>query len=271
MGFTGSFVVARSRRPLLTLPLFSDESTLRTEHESRECFRMLPARPWGWQTIRVDDLLADGPAWLRALVEATEWPAMIASVFDSDVCEVSGLAPGGATWSAVLGGEAPNPPEVVRRIVEWSSAAGFDADACRVADALVMPKWPFLESVFFELLAAAGLPEEVPDYMEDAGDESLIHPKHKADESRQEGSKLEYDVLAMSRDSSILLRCQSEHDCHILVRLRLDGSYDLEYQERTPSQRFRTRTLSQEKVVAALTGWAAGEVAWRDRFQWLQD
>lgn len=270
MGFSGSFVVARSRQPLLTLPFFSGESALRTEEKRTDCFRMLPARGRGWQAVRVNDLLADGPAWLRALVEATGSPALIASVFDSDVCEVSGLTPRGAIWTAVLDGEVPTPAGVALAIAAWSAAAGLKPDRVRLTRILTKKKDPFVEVLFYELLTAAGLPEEAPFVEEDADEENQIHPHHRPDGAWQGESTIEHAILGMSRDSDIVLRCQAAFDCHIHVRFRLDGSYELEYRDRIPEEHFRTRTLSQEKVVAALTGWAAGEIAWRDRFQWLQ-
>jgi hypothetical protein len=75
-------------------------------------------------------------------------------------------------------------------------------------------------------------------------------------------------VLNLSRDGHLVLQCAAEADCYAQVWLRPDGTYQLEYRDRSPAEHYQTRTLSADKVIAALAGWAAGEIAWRDAFQW---
>lgn len=52
------------------------------------------------------------------------------------------------------------------------------------------------------------------------------------------------------------------------VWLRPDGSFQLEYREGSASEHYRTRTVSREKVSAALIGWLVNEPSWREKFDW---
>ncbi|WP_198545741.1 hypothetical protein [Actinacidiphila yeochonensis] len=55
---------------------------------------------------------------------------------------------------------------------------------------------------------------------------------------------------------------------YIQVLLRDNNSYQLEYRDGSPQLHFWTRTISQEKVLAALLGWAGGKPDWREGFMW---
>ncbi|MGW2183643.1 hypothetical protein ACWCXX_37620 [Streptomyces sp. NPDC001732] len=55
---------------------------------------------------------------------------------------------------------------------------------------------------------------------------------------------------------------------YIQVLLRENNSYQLEYRDGVAEQHFQTMTVSQEKVLAALLGWAAAKPNWPDGFMW---
>ncbi|MFF9340665.1 hypothetical protein ACF1CG_13090 [Streptomyces sp. NPDC014773] len=55
---------------------------------------------------------------------------------------------------------------------------------------------------------------------------------------------------------------------YIQVLLRENNTYQLEYRDGVPEQHFQTLTVSQEKVLAALLGWAAAKPSWKDGFGW---
>ncbi|MFJ6251666.1 MULTISPECIES: hypothetical protein [unclassified Streptomyces] len=55
---------------------------------------------------------------------------------------------------------------------------------------------------------------------------------------------------------------------YIQVLLRENNAYQLEYRDGVAEQHFQTMTVSQEKVLAALLGWAAAKPNWQDGFMW---
>ncbi|MEV8530196.1 hypothetical protein AB0451_40060 [Streptomyces sp. NPDC052000] len=57
-------------------------------------------------------------------------------------------------------------------------------------------------------------------------------------------------------------------DWYVQVWLRDDNTYQLEFRDGTAAEHYQTRTISQEKVIAALNGWAKGRPAWKDAFMW---
>ncbi|MEU9865445.1 hypothetical protein AB0D99_31715 [Streptomyces sp. NPDC047971] len=57
-------------------------------------------------------------------------------------------------------------------------------------------------------------------------------------------------------------------DWYIQVLLRENNTYQLEYRDGLAEQHFQTMTVSQEKVLTALLGWAAAKPGWRDAFMW---
>ncbi|MFD8483914.1 hypothetical protein [Kitasatospora sp. NPDC059673] len=55
---------------------------------------------------------------------------------------------------------------------------------------------------------------------------------------------------------------------YIQVLLRENNSYQFEYRDGVPGQHFWTTTVSQEKVLGALLGWAGLKPGRRDGFVW---
>ncbi|MFF3619222.1 hypothetical protein [Streptomyces sp. NPDC002467] len=51
------------------------------------------------------------------------------------------------------------------------------------------------------------------------------------------------------------------------VWLRDDNTYQLEFRDGTAAEHYQTRTIFQERVIAALNGWAEGRPEWKDAFQ----
>ncbi|MFC1408861.1 hypothetical protein ACEZCY_06130 [Streptacidiphilus sp. N1-12] len=270
MGFFGDFVLARSERPLLELPLFGSAAGCDDGHT--DCLSMCWPRPGGWQTLQVSHGLPDNDQdrWLRELVSATGSPVMIASVMDSDRCEVRGLAPSGATWSVPLdlATAADHGTGQSERIAVWADEAGLTADREALLTALTTRSAPFVEDLFFQLVDACGLPASVAEQERSEDLEGPAHHGHRPDARCPRADALEPAVLNIRRDGSLVLECANEPDCYIQVWLRPDGTYQLEYRDRSPAEHYLTRTLSAEKVVAALKGWTAGEIGWRDNFQW---
>jgi hypothetical protein len=292
VGFTGDFVVVRSDRPLLELPQFAGDDAGCREGD-KDCFHLCGSRPGGWQTLQVLHGLSEDSDWLDDLVQETGSPVIIASVFDSDLCDVRGLAAdGSAAWSAALdpqamvdyeipAGEALELstreenlgwylaaiPSAVAAVAAWSTASGVTPDREELAIVLGKRADPFVEDLFFELLDAAGLPASIAETDQDDPD-CPAHPMHRAGDYWRNPPRLERAVLNMRRDSHLVLECVTAPNCYAQVWLRPDGSYQLEYRDRSPSEHYQTRTLSQEKVASALSAWVAGEITWRDDFQW---
>ena len=59
-----------------------------------------------------------------------------------------------------------------------------------------------------------------------------------------------------------------EGDWYIQVLFRDNNTYQLEYRDGVAAEHYQTQTASQEKVLAALIGWAAGKPDWREGFMW---
>ncbi|MCD7440576.1 hypothetical protein K4B79_20415 [Streptomyces lincolnensis] len=59
-----------------------------------------------------------------------------------------------------------------------------------------------------------------------------------------------------------------EGDWYIQVLLRDNNTYQLEYRDGVAAEHYQTQTVSQEKVLQALLGWAAGRADWREGFMW---
>ncbi|MGX1274936.1 hypothetical protein [Streptomyces phaeoluteigriseus] len=55
---------------------------------------------------------------------------------------------------------------------------------------------------------------------------------------------------------------------YIQVRLRENNTYQLEYRDGVAELHYQTQTISQEKVLGALLGWAGAKPGWRDGFMW---
>ncbi|MCT9080390.1 hypothetical protein [Streptomyces fulvoviolaceus] len=57
-------------------------------------------------------------------------------------------------------------------------------------------------------------------------------------------------------------------DWYIQVLLRDNNTYQLEYRDGVAAEHYQTQTVSQEKVLRALLGWAADRPDWREHFMW---
>ncbi|MFD9127659.1 hypothetical protein [Kitasatospora sp. NPDC059571] len=167
MGFTGDVVLARSGRPLRELAWFAAGCA----EGGSTCVSACNPRPGGWQTLQIlHGMVDDSVASLRALVEATAAPVLVAHVMDSDVCWTRGLAPSGARWSTVLDPVmaadygVPGPfPDASEEITRWAAEAGFAADPAALGEVLVKRADPFAEDLVFELIDACGFPPRTSD------------------------------------------------------------------------------------------------------------
>ncbi|MEW1693783.1 hypothetical protein ACIQOF_38795 [Streptomyces sp. NPDC091265] len=68
----------------------------------------------------------------------------------------------------------------------------------------------------------------------------------------------------------ILERVEEDMDgnWYAQVLLRDDNTYQLEFRDGVAAEHHQTRTVSQEKVLAAMLDWAAGKTDWKDGFMW---
>ncbi|MFJ8593776.1 hypothetical protein [Streptomyces sp. NPDC093598] len=57
-------------------------------------------------------------------------------------------------------------------------------------------------------------------------------------------------------------------DWYIQVLLRENNTYQLEYRDGVATKHYQTQTVSQEKALRALLGWATGTSEWREDFMW---
>ncbi|MEU5057474.1 hypothetical protein [Streptomyces sp. NPDC021470] len=55
---------------------------------------------------------------------------------------------------------------------------------------------------------------------------------------------------------------------YMQVWLKHDYTYQLEFQDGSAAERYQTRTISQEKVIDALRGWAESRQGGKDTFMW---
>ncbi|MFD5574156.1 hypothetical protein [Streptomyces cadmiisoli] len=69
----------------------------------------------------------------------------------------------------------------------------------------------------------------------------------------------------------MVLRRQEEDregDWYIQVLFRDNNTYQLEYWDGLAAEHYQTQTVSQEKVLRVLLGWAADKPDWREGFIW---
>ncbi|MGW0629400.1 hypothetical protein [Streptomyces sp. NPDC002758] len=59
-----------------------------------------------------------------------------------------------------------------------------------------------------------------------------------------------------------------EGSWYVQVLLRDDNTYQLEFRDGVAAEHYQTRTISQEKVLTAMLGWAVGKTDWKDGFMW---
>lgn len=57
-------------------------------------------------------------------------------------------------------------------------------------------------------------------------------------------------------------------DWYVQVLMREDNTFQLEYRDGAPTEHYQTRTVSRDKVVAAVLGWVKGEPDWKVAFMW---
>lgn len=57
-------------------------------------------------------------------------------------------------------------------------------------------------------------------------------------------------------------------DWYAQVWLRDDNTYQLEFRDGTAAEHYQTRTVSQDKVITALHGWAKRRPDWKNAFMW---
>lgn len=60
----------------------------------------------------------------------------------------------------------------------------------------------------------------------------------------------------------------SEGEWYAQVWLRDDNTYQVEFRDGTAAEHYQTLTVSQEKVIDALIGWAENRQNWKDTFTW---
>ncbi|MFF8279967.1 hypothetical protein ACF05T_28340 [Streptomyces lateritius] len=76
----------------------------------------------------------------------------------------------------------------------------------------------------------------------------------------------------LQRGNAHLILERAEEDMegswYVQVLLRDDNTYQLEFRDGVAAEHYQTRTISQEKVLTAMLGWAAGKVDWKDGFMW---
>ncbi|HEY3904449.1 MAG TPA: hypothetical protein VGM14_11140, partial [Streptosporangiaceae bacterium] len=178
MGYWGDFVVARSGQPLGELAPFATKPGC--SDGDQDCLSVCQQRPGGWQTVQVCHFLPgeDYDWWLTELVAATGAPVMIATVADSAMSQIRGLAPSGAGWMSFLDPESADgegmldyladpdgewedepdgaavqrvldaAPQTAEQIAGWAAQAGFQADAEAVRGLLITGSDPFVEDIF---------------------------------------------------------------------------------------------------------------------------
>lgn len=59
-----------------------------------------------------------------------------------------------------------------------------------------------------------------------------------------------------------------EGSWYVQVLLRDDNTYQLEFRDGVAAEHYQTRTVSQEKVLTAMLGWAVGKADWKVAFMW---
>ncbi|WP_411087324.1 hypothetical protein [Streptomyces sp. 061-3] len=75
----------------------------------------------------------------------------------------------------------------------------------------------------------------------------------------------------LQRGNAHLVLERAEEDMegswYVQVLLRDDNTYQLEFRDGVAAEHYQTRTISQEKVLTAMLGWA-NKAGWKDGFMW---
>ncbi|MFE7592198.1 hypothetical protein ACFU6K_22595 [Kitasatospora sp. NPDC057512] len=77
-------------------------------------------------------------------------------------------------------------------------------------------------------------------------------------------------VADLQRGGALILERVDEGsgDWYVQVRMCEDNTFQLEYREGVPAEHYQTRTVSRDKVIAAVLGWMKGEPEWKAPFMW---
>ncbi|WP_405634184.1 hypothetical protein OHB53_08535 [Streptomyces sp. NBC_00056] len=59
-----------------------------------------------------------------------------------------------------------------------------------------------------------------------------------------------------------------EGSWYVQVLLCDDNTSQLEFRDGAAAEHYQTRTISQDKVLTAILGWAASKADWKDGFMW---
>lgn len=154
MGFFGTFVVARSERPLAGLPVFGDQG-LPSDWQA--------AGAAGWQIVQAHRNVEDG----AAIADATGAPVLLMHVLDSDLLVVEAYGVPGVRWGCAIPedmavdydapeGLIADPEELTPRAVAWAEAAGLRPDAAAVRAVLDDEEAVCAEELATDLVRALG-------------------------------------------------------------------------------------------------------------------
>lgn len=83
--------------------------------------------------------------------------------------------------------------------------------------------------------------------------------------------KISAALANLQRGNVVIVERVTEEEpgnCYVQVLMREDNTFQLEYREGAPAEHYQTRTVSREKAVTAVLGWAVGEHDWKAAFMW---
>ncbi|MER5641105.1 hypothetical protein ABT095_29665 [Kitasatospora sp. NPDC002227] len=166
MGFTGSFFVARSARPLVELP-----AVVAADGEPYAWWR-----DGEWQMLQVWPMGDPGDS----IVRDTGAPVLAAHVMDGDFAAVEARSPGGMSWKCALRPQSAreydfpeewigDPREVAEVAAAWAREAGRKPDPEAVVGVLTSDTWP-AEGLVPTLLCALGFEFTEKIYLAEAGE-----------------------------------------------------------------------------------------------------
>ncbi|WP_329538672.1 hypothetical protein [Streptomyces sp. NBC_01358] len=83
--------------------------------------------------------------------------------------------------------------------------------------------------------------------------------------------KISAAIANLQRGDVVIVERVVEEDSggwYVQVLMRENNTFQLEYRDGAPTEHYQTRTVSREKVVAAVLGWVKGEPGWKVAFMW---
>ncbi|MFM9594300.1 hypothetical protein ACKI1J_20355 [Streptomyces scabiei] len=83
--------------------------------------------------------------------------------------------------------------------------------------------------------------------------------------------KISTAIANLQRGDVVIVERVAEEesgDWYVQVLMREDNTFQVEYRDGVPAEHYQTRTVSREKVVAAVLGWVKGEPDWKVAFMW---